>query len=639
MAEEKKMEKVEVRYQNIREMIERRAVESEKKPYIFFYGREITFGEFNRLVNRFANGLLKLGIKKGDVVYIYMTNSPEHLIATCAAVKIGAIACPINTLLKPFELEYELNDSMGKVIVLESQFIPVISGIKNELKYLKYIIELGETPSEGSISYSKIISEEKNELQEIPIEKNDHAFIFYTSGTTGKPKGAILTHWSTCYTLAGIRMALGPERGDEAEEDECALIFLPLFHVNAMMSMLSGIYRGFKIALLRKFSVREFGPTVERYKCTFFSAVPKVYKILLEAKDTVKKHDLSSLKFGVCGAAPMPAERIVEFEKEFGIEILEGYGLTEGTVASTLHRRGGKKKIGSIGPALPGQEVRIMDENGNFLGPNQVGEIVIRGDNVMVGYFGKEEETKKTLKDGWLHTGDIGYVDEEGFFYIVDRSKDMIIKGGENIYPKEVEDVLHQHPKVHDAAVIGVKHEIHGEEVKAFIVPKIGEKITEEEIIEFASKHLADYKVPRIVEFVIGLPTNPVGKVMKKELREGRGIITFSDLENVPEINLDFIFQAFPSRFNKEKAGRWNACLQYIIHGKNSGEWCIEIKDGEMNVKKGRCESPTCIIKTYDLVLMKLVTKELDGVTAINSGLIQIEGNESDLAILSEVMG
>lgn len=633
------MERLDVRYQNIREMIERRAEESGNKPYIFFYGREITFGQFNIMVNKFANALLKLGIKKGDVVYIYMTNSPEHLIATCGAIKIGAIACPINILLKPAELEYELNDSMGRILVLESSFVPMIEGIKRELKYLKHIIELGELPAEGHIPYSKIMEEEKEDLESIPIQKNDHAFIFYTSGTTGKPKGAILTHWNTVYTLAGIKKALGPQEGEEAGEDECALIFLPMFHVNAMMSMLSGIYRGFKIALLKKFSVKEFGPTVEKYRCTFFSAVPKVYKILLEAKDTVKKYDLSSLKFGVCGAAPMPPERIVEFEREYGIEILEGYGLTEGTVASTIHRRGGKKKIGSIGPALPGQEVRIVDEEGNFLPPGKIGEIVIRGDNVMVGYFGKEEETAKTLKDGWLHTGDIGYMDEEGFFYIVDRSKDMIIKGGENIYPKEIEDVLHTHPKVHDAAVIGVKDEIQGEEVKAFVIPKIGEKITPQEIIEFCSKHLADFKVPKYVEFVIGLPTNPVGKVMKKDLREGKGIITFSDLEAVPEMNLDFIFQAFPGRFNREKAGKWTACLQYIVHGKNSGEWCIEIKEGEMNVKKGRCESPTCTIKTYDLVLMKLAMRELDGVTAINSGLIQVEGNESDLAILSEVMG
>lgn len=632
------MSELRVIYSDIREMIEKRAEKSKDRVYIAFYEREITFGEFNKLVNRFANRLKKLGVKKGDVIYVYLSNCPEHLVATCAAVKLGAIACPINILLKPHELEYEFNDSQGKIVILDSAFVPAFNEIK-EKKYIEHVIELGDSVREGHISYNDILNEESDELEKMDIDKKDYAFIFYTSGTTGKPKGAVLTHWNTVYTLAGIKDTLASEEGDDASEDECALIFLPMFHVNAMMSMLSGIYRGFKIALLRKFSVREFGPTVEKHKCRFFSAVPKVYKILMEAKDTVKKYDLSSLEFGICGAAPMPSELIVEFEKEYGIEILEGYGLTEGTVASTLHKRGGKKKVGSIGEVIAGQEVRIMDENGNFLPPGKIGEIVIRGDNVMVGYWGNEDETKKTLKDGWLHTGDIGYMDEEGFFYIVDRAKDMIIKGGENIYPKEIEDILHQHPKVHDAAVIGIPDEVHGEEVKAFVVPKVGEKITEEEIKKFASTHLADFKVPQHVEFVVGLPTNPVGKVLKRHLREEKGIITFKDLENVGELNLDFIFQALPMRFDPEKAGSWKAKIQYIIYGKNSGEWWLEIEKGEMKTHKGRCDNPTCIIKTYDLVLSKMIQKELDGMTAINAGLLQVEGNESDLAMLSEVMG
>ncbi len=628
-----------VEYSNIREMIEKRAEESADNVFLAFYDRYITFGEFNELVNRFANGLLNLGIKKGDVIYVYLQNSPEHLVASLAAVKIGAIACPINILLKQEEIEYEFNDSGGKLVVTEPMFMPIVEAIRPNTPSIQHIVELSDSPKEGNVSYQALLDENSPELQDIPIDKNDLAFIFYTSGTTGKPKGAMLTHWNVVFCLAGIREALGPQPGEEIdEESQCALIFLPMFHVNAMMSLLSGIYRGFKIALLRKFSVREFGPTVEKEKCTFFSAVPKVYKILLEAKDQVLQYDLSSLKYGICGAAPMPPETIKEFEREYGIEILEGYGLTEGTVASTLHRRGGKKKIGSIGPALPGQEVKIMDENGNPLPPGEIGEIWIRGDNVMVGYWGKEEETKKTLVDGWLRTGDIGYMDEEGFFYIVDRAKDMIIKGGENIYPKEIEDVISQHPKVHDVAVIGVPDELSGEEVKAFVVPRIGEKVEPEEIIEYCKERLADFKVPRYVEIVLALPVSPVGKVLKKDLRKGKGFITFKELEEVGELNLDMLFQMMPYRFNKEKAGNWEALIQYEVHGKNGGEWYIEVKNGEMKSGKGKVDNPTCVVKTYDLVLQKLIAKELDGMTAINSGLIQIEGNESDMAILSEVL-
>lgn len=632
-------EKLHVEYENIREMVEKRAKISKDKIFIAFYGNYLTFGELDEKVNRFANSLIKLGIKKGDVVYIYLQNSPEHLISTLACVKIGAIACPVNTLLKKDEIEYEFNDSGGKAVVTEPVFLPVIDAVKPRTPSLKHVIELADEPRKDNISYKSML-EGSPELKIPSPQRNDYAFIFYTSGTTGKPKGAILTHRNVVFCLAGIREALGPQPGEEIdEESQCALIFLPMFHVNAMMSMLSGIYRGFKIALLRKFSVREFGPTVQRERCTFFSAVPKVYKILLEAKDQVMQYDLSSLKYGVCGAAPMPPDTIREFEKTYGIEILEGYGLTEGTVASTLHRRGGKKKIGSIGQALPGQEVKIFDEEGRELPPGEVGEIWVRGENVMVGYWGKKEETEKTItKDGWLRTGDVGYMDEEGFFYIVDRAKDMIIKGGENIYPKEIEDVISTHPHVHDVAVIGVPDEISGEEVKAFIVPKIGMKIDAEEIINFCKERLADFKVPKYVEFVLALPVNPVGKVLKKNLRKGEGIITFKELETVGELNIDMLFQMMPYRFDKSKAGNWSAVIQYEVYGKNNGEWFLEVKSGEMKASKGKAENPTCIVKTYDLVLKKLVAKEIDGVTAINSGLIQIEGNESDMAMLGEVL-
>ncbi|MFH1539079.1 MAG: long-chain-fatty-acid--CoA ligase, partial [bacterium] len=596
------------------------------------------FGQYNEMANRLANGLLKLGIKKGDIVYIYMNNSSEYLIAAAAATKIGALAGPINSWLKAAEIRYQLNDSKGKAIIVDTDFLPIVEKIKGDCPALEHVIVNSDKVKEGQHSLPAIFGENSAELAEVEIKGDDLAFIFYTAGTTGNPKGAQLTHWNVVFEVSALRAAL--EDPNEAPEDATALIFLPLFHVNAMMCMLAGIYRGIKSALLTKFSVREFGPTVEKHKCAFFSGVPKVYKILIQAKDTVQKNDLSSLKFGICGAAPMPVQTIKQFEELYGVEILEGYGLTEGTVASTLHRRGGKKKIGSIGEALPGQEVKILDENDNELPPDKVGEICVRGDNVMVGYLGLDDVNKTTLRGGWLHTGDCGYVDDEGFFFIVDREKDMIIKGGENIYPKEIENVISTHPSVYDVAVIGVPDEMSGEEVKAFVVPHLGVEVTEQEIIDHCGENLADFKTPKFVEFVIGLPASAIGKALKRLLREGKGITRIADVAAADEkLNLDVIFQMMPARFNAAKAGNWEARIQYTIFGPGGGTWTADIGGGKMAIEKKEAKAPTCVVKLYSQTFKQLVMKEIDGVSAINSGLMQVEGNEADVALLAEVMG
>jgi len=627
---------MEVKYQNIREMVEERTRESRDDVYIAFYGREITFGAFDEDANRFANGLKRLGVGKGDIVYVYMNNCPEFLVAAVGAAKIGAIAAPINNWLKADEIKFQLNDSKGKAMAVESAFWPVVDSIKDDCPHLAEIIESGESPAGGNHSYAEMIEASPAALDPVDISRDDIAFIFYTAGTTGTPKGAQLTHWNVAFEIAGLREAMA-EEGDE-QERHVALIFLPFFHVNAMMSMMANIYRGLKTAVLKKFSVREFGPAVAEHGCSFFSAVPKVYKILLEARDVIQAHDLSSLKYGVCGAAPMPVETIRQFEQVYGVEILEGYGLTEGTVASTLHRRGGVKKIGSIGPALPGQDVRIFNEVDKELPPGEVGEIVVQGDNVMVGYLARPEENDRTLRGGWLHTGDRGYVDEDGFFFIVDREKDMIIKGGENIYPMEIENVISSHPAVHDVAVIGVPDEMAGEEVKAFVVPHIGVKVTEQEIIDFCTERIADFKVPKFVEFVIGLPASAVGKVLKRKLREGEGITRLADIESGEKLNLDIIFQMMPHRINKEKAGAWAAAIRYEIFGPSGGSWTLIVEAGSGRVEMESDVEPTAVVKLYDQTFQKLVMKQVDAVTAMNSGLMQISGNEADVAMLGDVM-
>jgi len=284
--------------------------------------------------------------------------------------------------------------------------------------------------------------------------------------------------------------------------------------------MVSVIYRGIAATLRKGFSAMEFGEVVEQYRPSFFSAVPAVYNILLQMKDDFAGHDLSSLEYGICGAAPMPVALFEAFEEAFDITVIEGYGLTEGTVASTMNPREGVRKVGSIGKALPGQEVRVMDDDGSLLGPGEVGEIVIRGDNVMLGYLRKPLETAESLGDGWLHTGDVGTVDEDGYFFIVDRKKDLIIRGGENVYPVEVDAVLFEHDAVLEAAVIGVPDEVMGEEVKAFLVACPGKEIDVDDVRAFCEERLARYKVPRYYEVIDALPKNVIGKTLRKELRE-----------------------------------------------------------------------------------------------------------------------
>jgi len=622
---------------NLREMLEQRVKDTPEWVYLAYYGEHITYKDFDERVNRLANALLKIGVKKGQVVYIHLNNRPEHLVACFACLKIGAISGPVNVQLRPDELLYQVNDSKGVAIITETALANVVAAVRDNFEHVKTVIEIGDEVTEGNLKYSDVIKNESTDLASVDIAPEDLAFIFYTSGTTGKPKGALLTHSNVVNTMTGLKNALTAEGEDDESVQRVALIFLPLFHVNAMMSLISAVNRGLKVALLRKFSVKEFGPTVEAEKPEFFSAVPKVYKILLEAKDTVKQHDLSSLRFGICGAAPMPVETINQFEKEFGIEILEGYGLTEATVASTLHRRGGSKKVGSIGQALEGQEVAIMDPEGNLLGPGEVGEIVIRGPSVMQEYYGKEEETKETLRDGWLHTGDMGKKDEEGFFYVVDREKDMIIKGGENIYPKEIEDVISQIPNVHDVAVIGVPDEMSGEEVKAFVVPKIGAELSEEEILEHCEHNLAEFKVPQEVEFVLGIPASAIGKALKRKLRDGEGIFRMD--EKVDEVPLDFVWKAMAGRFNPKKAGNWKAKVAYEIYGKTSGSATFVIDNGQIEVKKGKEPDATAVVKMTDVALKKLIEGKIDAMTGINMGMIQVEGSEADVAMFGESMG
>ncbi|WP_438354925.1 class I adenylate-forming enzyme family protein [Microbacterium sp. CJ88] len=349
-------------------------------------------------------------------------------------------------------------------------------------------------------------------------EASDLALLIYTSGTTGSPKGVMLTHGNLEAMTASFIEWL------ELDADDHSLLVLPLFHANGIvLGTLSALRAGGQITIIGRFSRERFFAEVDRHRPTYFSAVPAIYALLCALPDDVQP-DTSSLRFAVCGAAPMPAELIRRFEQRFGITIVEGYGLSETTTASTINPLRGIRKPGTVGLPLPGQRVAVVDESGVAVEPGEVGEVVISGPVVMAGYLGKPEATAETIVDGWLHTGDLGRFDEDGYLQIVDRLKDMIIRGGENVYPKEIENVLYGHEAVLEAAVVGLADDVLGEVPLAYVVLRPGQTMADAALMTLCAQKLAPFKRPVGVVFLDELPKNPVGKIDKRALRaRGRG--------------------------------------------------------------------------------------------------------------------
>jgi len=499
---------------NLGTYLDQKVEEYGDKEFLFFYDQGVTYREFGERVNRLARGLKKLGFRRGDFVHVWLQNCPENLVCYFAIQKLGAIAGPINGMWKADEVAYLLNDSGGRGLIVGSQYVPVLREMRDRCEKLETIIEIGEDVSGDYIDYDEILESADADPFVSDIREEEPAYIFYTSGTTGSPKGVLLSHKNVFADIKSFQEAVNPDI------DHRILIFLPLFHVNAMLTSISTMEKGGAVVLRRQFNAREFWNVVEKYRVNFFSAVPAVYRILLTLPRK-REYDISSLQFGICGAAPMPIETFKSFEQTFNIPIVEGYGLTEGTCVSTLNPRNGVRKIGSIGVACPGQDVLIVDEDGNELKAGEKGEIVIKSDVVMLGYHNRPRETAEALREGVLHTGDVGYKDEDGYIFIVDRLKDLVIRGGENIYPKEIDYILVEHPGIKDAACVGVRDEVMGEEVCAYVILEDNEKMTTDEILDYLKKHLATYKVPKYVRILDeDFPRNAVGKVLKKEMKQ-----------------------------------------------------------------------------------------------------------------------
>lgn len=508
-----------------------------------FFGGKITYRQLKRQADSFAAALVGLGVKPGERLAIMLPNCPQSLIAYYGALKAGAIVVQFNPLYVEREIQHQLTDSGAEVMVLLDLLYPRVSRVKGQtpLKklivtsikdYLPFPLSLlypikarkdGHTvqiPRADDIyQFKNLVNEYPPNPPELRIDPNkDVALLQYTGGTTGVSKGAMLTHKNlVANTLQSKEWYVGLKMGSER-----VLAALPFFHVYGMtVCMNFSVAIGAMAILIPKFEVDAILKTINKWKPTIFPGAPTMY-IAVNNHPQVAKYDLSSISACISGAAPLPVEVQEQFEKLTGGKLVEGYGLTEASPVTHCTPLYGKRKLGSIGLPMPDTEFKIMDlETGTReLAPGEIGELVVRGPQVMAGYWNRPDETAIALRDGWLYTGDIARMDEEGYTFIVDRKKDMIIAGGFNIYPREVEEVLYEHPSVKEAAVAGIKDPYRGETVKAYIVLKEGASLTAEEVIAFCRGKIAKYKCPTQVEFRDSLPKTLIGKVLRRVLIE-----------------------------------------------------------------------------------------------------------------------
>jgi len=509
---------------------------------LLFFGKKISYNELDRQVNQFARALLGLGIRKGDRVAIMLPNIPQMVIAYYGTLRSGAIAVPTNPLYHEHELEVQLTDSGAETLVAVDMFFPVIDhvlkktnvknlilcGIKDYLPFplnLLYPIKARIDKQWVSVprvppihDFMSLLHTAESTPISADVKPDDTALLQYTGGTTGVPKGAILTHRNLVVNAAQSRAWLTLRN----EGEERILCVIPFFHVYGMTTAMNlGVLIGAELILLPKFHTKEVLQMINKHRPTIFPGIQAMY-LAIGNYDSIDKYDLTSLKAAISGAGPLMREVQDRFEQLTKARIVEGYGLSEASPVTHANPIFGKRKLGTIGLPWPDVEARIVDlETGEKTVPvGGTGELVVQGPQVMKGYWNKPEETARALKGGWLHTGDIASMDEDGYFTIVDRIKDMIKTVGENVYPREVEEVLFAHPKVKDAVVVGIPQEFMGEEIKAYIVLKEGMTATEEEIIRFCREQLSKFKVPKHIEFRDLLPKTLVGKVLRRVLRD-----------------------------------------------------------------------------------------------------------------------
>lgn len=512
---------------NLSVILEDSARRYPEKESIIFADKRITFGQLNAAANQVANALVKSGIKPGDHVALSCLNLPYFPIIYFGILKAGATVVPLSVLLKHDEITYHLQNSDAKAYFCFEGTAELPMGKEGhagfmactECKQMVLITPDSSAPSpiKGLETFGQFVKDQAPTFESIQTDETDSAVVIYTSGTTGHPKGAELSHSNVLQNTILCRDMISVVPND------VAMIVLPLFHIfGQVVQLTASIYAGCPIVLVPKFDPEIVFGLMQKEKVTLFCGVPTMFWGLLNYPDS-DKFDLeaiaSNLRLCGSGGASLPVQVLEDFEAKFNVIILEGYGMSEGSPVVTFSQIESRKP-GSVGVPVWGVEVEVVDENGNSVPTNTEGQVVYRGHNVMKGYYKKPEATAETIINGWLQSGDVGKFDEDGFLYIVDRTKDMIIRGGLNVYPREVEEVMMKHEAVSLVAVIGVKSNQYGEEIKACVVLKEGKDITEGDLSKWTKEHIAAYKYPRMVEFMDALPMTATGKILKKELRK-----------------------------------------------------------------------------------------------------------------------
>ena len=466
---------------------------------LIFRDVKTSYGELREQIQQWANALQARGLKQGDKVGLFSKNCSDFVAAYFAIIKAGGVVVPFNFQLVPREVAYIVKDSQMKLLITQEK-LP-LQDVLAELHY----------PEITQLTYENMGEPVHHEFINYPQKEEDNCTIIYTSGTTGKPKGAMLSHKNL---VANTRDFIVIVKMYPTDINMCVL---PMYHCFAWTVSVSGpLYVGACIVVQAKYIFKDVLRVIQEQKINTFVGVPTMMQLFYEGATT---EELKRIRYFISGGAPLPKTLAENFYKKFGLPVQEGYGLSEASPVVTVNPAS-KIKIGSIGPALPAVKVKIIDQDGNTLPPTQVGELCVQGENVMLGYFHLPEETAQTLRDGWLHTGDMVFSDEEGYLYIVDRLKDMIISSGENVYPREIEEVLYAYPGIEEAAVIGIPDKLRGQAICAFIVPSQGITLEKHALRKYLLEHIAPYKVPREFNFCSELPKSGTGKILKKVLRD-----------------------------------------------------------------------------------------------------------------------
>lgn len=483
-------------------------------PAVHFGAQTVTYDELNLRVDRLTHGLVQRGIQSGDVCVLMMPNSIEWIVVYFALAKVGAVVLPVNPLYREGELIHIFSDSGARVFIGHKDYLEHPCLAMKKLPKMNLRIAKGITGKKGFHALDEIsVGEKEDAFPVYPVEDDDTWAIIYTSGTTGLPKGAMLSHGnltSNAMTVAGLRTT---------DPNDVVLGVIPLYHIYGQTCVLNAaLYPGLTIRLWPQFDDKELFDAIETEKSSILLGVPTILNRLLALSDN-RPPKRSGLRFCISGSASLPADILNRFQETFQTVIYEGYGLTECSPVCIENPHGQPTRPGSIGIPIPGFEARVVNEEDEDISLGEVGELIVRGPGVMKGYINQPETTAQTLRNGWLHTGDLARMDEDGYFYIVDRKKDMIIRGGYNVYPREIEEVLYTHPAVAEAAVVGIPHPDLGEEVAAAVVFRQGEQLSAEALQQYVKERVAPYKYPRKIHLMDELPKSHTGKILKRAIK------------------------------------------------------------------------------------------------------------------------